>query len=132
MSDKLDLSQLAVERQATAQPKTQLKRRWFSRYALPAGILLAFVGLLAWATKDSLLPSQPVTVVPVIVAKAQVQQTGAPLFQAAGWVEPRPASVVVSSLAPGVIEELLVVGGQLVKQGEPLARLLDAELEFLV
>ncbi|MCA9248932.1 MAG: efflux RND transporter periplasmic adaptor subunit [Planctomycetales bacterium] len=64
---------------------------------------------------------------PVIVAKAQVQQTGAPLFQAAGWVEPRPASLVVSSLAPGIIDELLVVGGQLVNQGEPLARLNDAD-----
>jgi len=90
-------------------------------------ILVAFAGLLAWATKDSLLPSQPVTVVPVVVAKAQVQQSGALLFQAAGWVEPRPASIVVSSLAPGVIEELLVVEGELVKKGEPLARLLDTD-----
>lgn len=127
MSSNLDLSQLAVDRQGSAQPKTQIKRRWFSRYVLPVSILLAFAGLLAWAAKDSLLPSQPVTVVPVVVAKAQVQQSGAPLFQAAGWVEPRPASVVVSSLAPGVIEELLVVEGQLVKRGEPLARLLDTD-----
>ena len=127
MSTNLDLSQLAVDRQTPAGPKPKTRRRCFSRYVLPAAILLAFAGFLAWAAKDSLLPSQPVTVVPVVVAKAQVQQSGAPLFQAAGWVEPRPASIVVSSLAPGVIDELLVVEGQLVKKGEPIARLLDTD-----
>ncbi|QDU93799.1 efflux RND transporter periplasmic adaptor subunit [Lignipirellula cremea] len=127
MSGKIDLSQLAVDRAEPARPRLQPRRRWFSRYVLPVGILLSFGGLLAWATKDSLLPSQPVTVLPVIVAKAQVQQSGSPLFQAAGWIEPRPAAVVVSSLAPGVIETMHVVEGQLVEAGEPLALLLDVD-----
>ena len=57
--------------------------------------------LFGWAARDSFLPAQSVTVTPVIVTRAEVQQEGTPLFQAAGWIEPRPTAVVVSSLATG-------------------------------
>jgi RND family efflux transporter MFP subunit len=49
------------------------------------------------------------------------------LFQSAGWVEARPTPVVVSALAEGVVEELLVVEGQEVKAGQTVARLIDAD-----
>lgn len=131
MSTSVDLSQLAVERTAspTSQPSGP-SRRWFSRYVLPLGLALAFGGLLAWAMRDSLLPAQPVTVMPVLVARAEVQQAGTPLFQAAGWVEPRPVATVVSSLTDGVVEELHVVEGQLVEKGEPIARLLNTDAQL--
>ena len=112
MNSKLDLSQLAFDRKGSSQPRTRGCRRWLSRYLLPVGIILAFGSLLAWAARDSLLPSQQVTIVPVLVAKAQVQKTGATLFQAAGWIEPRPTLVSVPALTPGVIDRLLVVEGQ--------------------
>jgi len=125
---QVDLSHLAVERRQTGHGATIApRRRWVVRYVLPLGLLLVFVGLLTWAARDSLLPATPVRVVPVVVTQAEVRQEGTPLFQAAGWVEPRPAPVVVSSLAPGMIEELLVVEGQSVRRGEPLARLLDTD-----
>ena len=93
MSSNVDLSQLAVDRGKTQQPKAATAgRRWLSRYVLPAFIVTAFVCLLGWAAKDTLLPSRPVTVIPVLVARAEVQQTDAPLFQAAGWIEP-PARI---------------------------------------
>lgn len=126
MNINVDLRQLAVDRTGTQEPKTAtVSRRWLSRYVLPLSIVCAFVCLLGWAAKDSILPSKPVTVVSVLVARAEIQQADTPLFQAAGWLEPRPASVVVSSLAPGVIEKLLVVEGQLVRKGELIAYLLD-------
>jgi multidrug efflux pump subunit AcrA (membrane-fusion protein) len=95
-------------------------------------VILGFLSLTGWAARESLLPRQAVTVVPVVVARAEVRQAGTPLFQAAGWVEPRPTSVLVPALAEGVIEELLVVEGQAVQKGEPVARLIavDAELEL--
>lgn len=128
MSNSVDLSQLAVERSPAAGPAPAgASRRWFSRYVLPLGIVLGFTGLLTWAMRDSLLPAQPVTIVPVMVARAEVQQSGTPLFQAAGWVEPSPVPTVVSSLAEGVIEELNVVAGQSVKKGETIARLIDVD-----
>lgn len=72
------------------------------------------------------------TVVPVIVKRGQTQQAGTPLFQAAGWIEPRPTSVTIAALARGVIDELLVVEGQHVEQGEPVARLIAEDAKLAV
>ena len=110
---QLDLSQLALDRSPTQRPRrSHGERRWLSRYVLPLGILLGFVALLGAAAGRQLLPKQSVTVVPVIVKRGEVQQAGTTLFQAAGWIEPRPTAISVAALAPGVIEELLVVEGQ--------------------
>ncbi|CAE7503605.1 czcB_2, partial [Symbiodinium sp. CCMP2456] len=70
--------------------------------------------------------------VPVIASKAKIQSAGTPLFQAAGWVEPRPTPIRVAALAPGVIEELLVVEDQPVKKGDPVANLVreDNQLAY--
>jgi RND family efflux transporter MFP subunit len=131
MSNQVDLRQLAVRRDS-AQYGTDRRRRshWLSRYVLPAAALLAFAAVLLWAVRDSLLPSKPVMVVPVLTSRAEIQQEGAPLFQAAGWVEPRPTPTVVSALAEGVIEELLVVEGQEVKAGEPVAKLIQIDAKL--
>jgi multidrug efflux pump subunit AcrA (membrane-fusion protein) len=76
------------------------------------------------------LPAQSVTITPVIVTRAEIQQAGTPLCQAAGWVEPRPTPVVVSSLAEGVVESLFVVEGQQVEQGQPVAKLFDTDAKL--
>lgn len=123
----VDLSQLAVKRRSLGPASGKIRRRWVTRYAVPMGILGAFGGLFGWAARDSFLPAQAVTVTPVIVTRAEVQQEGTPLFQAAGWIEPQPSAVVASSLASGVIEEMLVVEGQLVEKGAPIAKLIDAD-----
>lgn len=127
-TEKLDLSQLAVDR----GPKktidaTAPRRSWLTRYVLPGGIFVAFVSLFAWAARDTFLPATSVTVTPVVVSRAEIKQAGTSLFQAAGWIEPRPTAVIASSLAPGVIEELLVVEGQAVEKGEPVAQLIAAD-----
>lgn len=126
----VDLSQLAVKRSAPAAGPLKTRRRWLTRYLIPGGILAGFASLFGWAAKDSFLPSQSVTVTPVIVTKAEVQQEGTPLFQAAGWIEPSPTPVFVTSMASGVVETLFVVEGQVVKRNEPIAKLndLDAKL----
>jgi HlyD family secretion protein len=129
MTTQLDLRQLAVDRRGLTNAP-QRRRRMISRYVLPAAVVLGFVGMLTWAVRDSLLPAKPVTVVPVVVTRAEVQQAGTPLFQAAGWVEPRPTPVLVSALAEGVVQDLLVVAGQQVQQGEPVARLIDADAQL--
>lgn len=132
MNDSLDLSQLALDRspQGDSIALKPRPRRWITRYALPIGILLGFVALLGVAAGRRLLPSHRVTIVPVIVKRGDVQQAGTSLFQAPGWIEPRPTAVSVAALAPGVIAELLVVEGQSVAKGEPIAKLIaiDAEL----
>ena len=132
-TSKLDLSQLALDRSPTASTaKKRRPRRWFSRYILPSSILLGFLALLGATASRRLWPKQSVTVVPVIMKRSEVQQAGTTMFQAAGWIEPRPTAISVAALAPGVIEELLVVEGQQVTRGEPIARLISIDAELAV
>ena len=133
MSTELDLSQLAGERpnsnpKARSQPLS--KNRWVIRYVLPLSILLAFGWMFLSSAWESIAPSKEVSVTPVISARAEVQQSGQPLFQAAGWIEPSPAPIVVSSQAPGIIDQLLVVDGQVVAKDEPIARLIDVDAKI--
>lgn len=123
---QLDLRELARDR-TTAPQTTAYRRPYISRYLVPAAVLLGFVALLAVAVGDQLMPRKPVTVVPVVVARAEVRQEGSPLFQAAGWVEPRPTPVHVAALTEGIIQELLVVEGQEVTAGQPIAQLVDTD-----
>lgn len=131
----LDLSKLALDR-TPSQPnpgnKPVARRGWGLRYVLPLGILLGFFGLLIASAGRQWMPKQTVSVVPVMVQRGQVQQAGTALFQAAGWIEPRPTAIRVAALSPGVIESLLVVEGQQVAKGEPIARLISIDAELAV
>lgn len=129
---QLDLRELAIDRPGRASaPAPRTKRTPFvTRYLVPGGILLGFLALLAAAVSDQLIPRQEVSVVPVVVRRAEVQQAGTPLFQAAGWVEPRPTPINVTALTEGVVEELLVVEGQPVQAGEPVSRLIQIDAKL--
>src|SRR5262249_42297745 len=110
-----------------APPSPRRRRHLLTRYLLPAAVLLGFVAVAGWSIRDTLLPARPVTVVPVLTTRAEISAAGAPLFQVAGWVEPRPTPVRVTARPEGVSAHLGVVGGQEVKGGEPVARLIDAD-----
>ena len=129
MTSKLDLKDLVNTR-----PESVLlaapPRRIVTRYLLPILMLGGFVAMVVWASKENLLPVSEVTVVPVITSRAEVTNSGSPLFQAPGWIEPRPRPVVVSALIEGVIQDLLIVEGQSVKAGETIARLIDADAKL--
>src|SRR5262245_49024440 len=128
MSSGVDLRQLAVRRDA---PVSLSRRRHLpTRIVLPAAILAGFFGLAVYALRDRLAPPRAVTIVPVVVERGATQAAGTPLFQAAGWIEPRPTPIIVSALTDGVIEKLLVVEGQAVQAGEPIAHLIDADAKI--
>jgi len=127
MTSPVDLSQLAVSRAPGAQSQLVRKRHLFTRVVIPSLVILGFLLVAGWSARESLLPAQDVAVVPVVLAHAEVRQAGTPLFQAAGWVEPSPTAVMATALEEGVVQELLVVEGQEVQQGQPLARLVDAD-----
>lgn len=134
---RLDLSRLAFDRGPTASAarkprRRQSRGRFLARIVIPALILLGFATMAGWAARDLLRPAKRVTVVPVVVRQAEVRRAGTPLFQAAGWVEPRPTATFVSSLASGVVEELLVVSGQKVEAGETIARLVTVDAKLAV
>ena len=131
MTTPVDLRELAYDRPSRTGGSVRPRRRHvMSRYVLPAAILSGFVGLMVWALRDTLWTATSVTVVPVVASRAEVQQADTPLFQAAGWVEPRPTPVIVSSLVEGVIEKLTVIEGQAIEAGEPVAFLVDKEAKL--
>lgn len=122
---------MTVDVRALARPELPApRRRPLTRYVLPAVLLAGFAGAVAWSARESLLPGTPVTVVPVLAARSEVQATDAPLFAAAGWIEPRPTPLFVSALTEGVVESLLVVEGQDVAAGEPVAHLIAADAKL--
>ena len=130
MSTDVDLRELAIDRGGTGQPSIKTRRHVLTRYVLPLILIVGFLSLVAWASRDLMFPPKPVTVVPVFSTTAEVRQEGTPLFKAAGWIEPRPTPIRVAALAPGVVEKLLVVENQPIKAGEPIAELVkdDAKL----
>jgi RND family efflux transporter MFP subunit len=130
MNAEVDIKQLAIVRGEVAAPKVQRRRHVLSRYFIPGVLLIGFLLLVAWASRDTLMPPKPVWVVPVLATQSGIQTEGTPLFQAAGWIEPRPTPVRVAALAPGVVDRLLVVEDQAVKAGQPVAELVkqDAQL----
>jgi HlyD family secretion protein len=127
MATQVDLKQLAVERPGSGPAPLRRKRAWLTKWSLPLAIIAGFAALVGWSARDHWLPAKPVTVVPVVLTRAEVQEAGTPLFQAAGWIEPRPTPVMASALVEGVVEQLLVVEGQAVEAGQPLAQLVDAD-----
>jgi RND family efflux transporter MFP subunit len=131
MAEKqIDLRELALERPKDQASQRSRRRPWVARYVVPSAVLAGFVSLLAIAAGEHLLPRHAVTVVPVLVTRAEVQQEGTPLFQAAGWLEPRPTPINVPALTEGVIEKLLVVEGQEVQAGEAVAQLIDVDAQL--
>jgi RND family efflux transporter MFP subunit len=130
MSAEVDVKRLAIVREQAAGPKRLRRPQVVSRYVIPGVLVAGFVGLVAWASRNAILPPQPVWVVPVLASQSRVQNEGTPLFQAAGWIEPRPTPVRVAAIAPGVVERLLVVEDQAVKAGEPVAELVRADAEL--
>lgn len=131
MSAKVDLRQLAVRRD-NAPAATNIRRPWHlgTRIVLPGVVLLGFLGVIAWAVRDTLLPARPVSVVSVVTTHMDVQSEGTALFQAAGWIEPRPTPILVTALTEGVVEKLLVVEGQKLKAGDRVAQLIQEDAKL--
>jgi multidrug efflux pump subunit AcrA (membrane-fusion protein) len=130
MSADVDIRQLAIVREDVATPQIQRRCHVLSRYVVPGLLVGGFATVVAWAAWDNVFPPHSVWVVPVMASQSATQQEGTPLFQAAGWVEPRPTPIRVAALAPGVVEKLLVVQDQPVKAGEPVAKLVDQDAKY--
>ena len=128
---EVDLSQLAVDRTSSKQTLGLRPRRSImTRYVLPGLLILGFLTLVGWTSRDYVFPPKPVQVIPVLATQSQVRSEGTSLFSAAGWIEPRPTAIRVAALASGVVEQLLVVEDQLIEAGEAVAELIkdDAKL----
>lgn len=128
------------------------KARWATRLLVPAAVLLATGGLLAYAARDALQPrlevyvaaaipkEGPASVPPADGAEVTPEPAetsiNAPLgpvaVQAPGWIEPAPYAVSVPALAEGVVKEVLVLEGERVEAGQVIARLIDDDAKLLL
>ena len=123
------------EQQSRATVVPEPQPNWKTRVLLPWCIILAVFALLAYASRDSLLPAVDVRVVPVVVRTGTVSDGaggsggggGAGTVQAPGWVEPDPYPIAVTALADGVVEEVLVLEGEAVKKGQVVARMVSED-----
>lgn len=107
---------------------------------LPLAIFLGFALLFALLFRDRLLPGKVVNVVPAIGIEETITRStaaehrtssGKPLFQASGWVEPDPLPIKATALTDGIVDQVHVLQGALVKKGDLLATLIgdDTRLE---
>jgi HlyD family secretion protein len=142
-SDSIPRPQPAGSTTVIARPKA----RWATRLLIPAVVLLATGGLLAYAARDALqtrlavhvaaaIPKSGVEAadagaVPVSAGSSEESPSDAPLgpvaVQAPGWIEPAPYAVSVPALAEGVVREVLVLEGERIEAGQVVARLIDED-----
>lgn len=114
-------------------PSSRPARRRLGLWLLPLAILLGFALLFALLFRDRLLPAETVDVIPAVgieetlaLAKKPVS-TGKTLFQASGWVEPDPLPIKATALTDGIVDEVHVLEGALVKKGDLLVSLIDVD-----
>jgi HlyD family secretion protein len=117
------------------EPETRAIRR-LPAWVIPLGLLAGFALLFLALFRDRLLPAPAVTTA-IVLATASKEGDGAPsansgsmIFQASGWIEPDPLPVKATALIDGVIDQVHVLEGQAVKQGDPLATLIDADAKL--
>src|SRR5688572_25145923 len=92
VSRQVDLSELARPRRGDSAPLRGHSTgvRWLTRVVLPLVLLSGFAGVLAYSVREVFVSAKPVRVVPVMAVRADISAAEGPLFQSAGWVEPRP------------------------------------------
>lgn len=123
----------SLTRPAEDAPHLAPPRRMPS-WLIPAGIAAGFTLLFLLLFRDRLLPAPQVDVAAVLTTPTEQthpapsnKSTGNMLFQASGWIEPDPLPIKATALIDGVIDQVHVLEGQLVKKGDTLATLVDAD-----
>lgn len=122
----VDLQAFARSAPVVARPK----RRW-KLWIIPI-LLIAAAGALFFDSLRSLVSSAPrVQVIRPVPLEGGSVEAGRALFQAAGWVEPDPAPILVTALEPGVLMDVRVQQGDPVKTGDVVGRLADEEQRLI-
>ena len=99
-------------------------------------VAIALTAITFWTASDAFVPATPVRVAPVVFdASAQAdpeqtaddRQTPGQAIQAPGWLEPAPYYTAATALTDGIVAEVLVLEGQTVEQGQPVAHLVPED-----
>ena len=114
-------------------PIPKPRRHWMSRVVLPLLLLVAVAAMLLATAWSSIMPAPTAE---VAVARLREVETDvieddpldeSAVIQAPGWVEAEPYSVYAGALAEGVVEDVLVLEGDTVTKGQPVAQLVADE-----
>ncbi len=109
----------------------QPRRKWLARFGVPVAVIVATVALILIAGWQAFRPATEVEALAVVIRGVETNEpledptSEGRIIQAPGWVEADPFSVYAGSLVEGVVEEVLVLEGDRVKQGQPVARLVS-------
>lgn len=108
------------------------KTSWKTRVGFPLLLLGTTLGLFLWVGYETLIPSIPVQVAPVVPKQVQGSKAQTTVVQAAGWVEADPYLIHITALTDGIVQEVYVLEGSFVKKGQLLVQMIeeDARLEL--
>ena len=109
------------------------RQKFWLRLGVPVLIIAGTAALLLGTSWDLIRVRREVRAVPVGLRTIEIQASAAPardgavVVQAPGWVEADPYDVYVSALTDGVIRDILVLEGDHLEAGQPVALLIDAD-----
>lgn len=136
---------LGKEKDGAGQLPPNVSQRWLA-LGFPWALLLGFLIVLGLLFGERMLPARPVSIVSVVTlaqaSDASVETIAdhlradpfaAPVaFQASGWLEPDPLPVKVTALVSGVVDQVYVLEGDLVEQGQIIATLIADDMRLNV
>ncbi len=116
----------------------QPKKQFVTRLGIPLAIILTTVCILIYASWESIRPVITVEAVTVVMRNVETstpQSTTAEqgsIVQAPGWVEAEPFSIFAGALTEGIIESILVLEGDVVEKGQPVAKLISDDNKLVL
>jgi RND family efflux transporter MFP subunit len=116
----------------------QPKQRFISRLGIPLVILIITAAILMYASWESIKGAKEVETITVVMRSVETDtpqestSQESSIVQAPGWVEAEPYSVYVGALTEGIVESVLVLEGDSVIKGQPVASLIDEDNELVL
>jgi RND family efflux transporter MFP subunit len=111
-------------------------RRFVTRYGLPVAIIAITFMILGFASWKLIRKTHPVEAVTVVMRDVETTEptsteaSSGSIVQAPGWVEASPYAIYAGALIQGIVEEILVLEGDYVEEGQPVATLISEDNEL--
>lgn len=141
---------LSALKRAGPSQGVPVRRRGVPALLVPVLLVAGFLAIAYFLFGDRLWSGPDVEVARVVALSLQDEGTAAAgseedggeaagpgpvgdapmLFQASGWVEADPWAVEAAALIPGIVDEVMVLEGEAVKNGQVLATLVADEHEL--
>ena len=122
-----------------------MPRRSSLHVLIPIGVVVSLLAILAWSTWPLLHPARTIEIEqaivtvsnetqpqPVALASSSEPVQSTRMVQAAGWLESQPYFTAAPALTDGIIDEMLILEGDRVEAGQPLARMVDQDAVLML